>query len=371
MGYIQRRYSKYKNIVSIHACSTKTGVNIPELRQIIIEASLKQSFMPEEVPLRYCDFQAKLLSMRDLHKFPTITWQKFSEMAMGSNIDEASIPSVATYFNDLGTIAYFKEVDPSIVIIDPQWITKMFATIITTGGQALFVKNGILNVNDLAHLWKMHPVELHPYMLSLLEQFEVIYRIHNDPLDAVSNENKGAEEGENHLGKLVETEKLFVPCLLDDNPEPTVLASHWSPYHTDETVFGRVYKFDFLFRGFFPLLTVRFLRSNTWEASYYWRNGIILRGKNSEEAGIKARLTLTDDLQLTLYIRGKGESRKQLSSMLSITNTLISDWLKKEAKIFVPCIRCLRYEVLCTLSPCPYLSIYIQIFKCKYRYQFF
>ena len=91
-----------------------------------------------------------------------------------------------------------------------------------------------------------------------------------------------------------------------------------------------MYKFDFLFRGFFPLLTVRFLRAKNWITSFYWRTGIILQvsgclqkkkegkrkresafiidlfffqDKRPEKKDIRARMLLTDELQLTLSLR--------------------------------------------------------------------
>jgi hypothetical protein len=223
----------------------------------------------------------------------------------------------------------------------------MFATIVTTGGHASFVKHGILRSDDFFQLWKGHPTELHPYMLSLLEQFEVVHRLDFDS----SSSPSVAPSSSSSAVTPVKMSAVFVPCLLDDVADSSVLATHWPPYKSDETVFGRVYKFKFLFRGFFPLLTVRFLRSNTWAAEYYWRNGIILRAVSD---AVTARLVLTDELQLTLYLRGGPDTTRTLSSLLSLTNALISDWLRKEAEVFAPCIRCLRHEVFFShLFPLP------------------
>ena len=51
---------------------------------------------------------------------------------------------------------------------------------------------------------------------------------------------------------------------------------------------------------------------------------------------------LSDELQLTLYVRGNGDNIEPLRSILDMINELISEWLKKRAEVFVPCIRCLR-----------------------------
>lgn len=57
--------------------------------------------------------------------------------------------------NDLGTIVFFN--DPKfglndLIILDPQWLTKLMSTLITT--KPNFVKNGILLHSNLNQIWK-------------------------------------------------------------------------------------------------------------------------------------------------------------------------------------------------------------------------
>ena len=46
------------------------------------------------------------------------------------------------FLNDIGTVSYFPDIDDNFVILKPQWMTDMFATICTLKHN--FVKNGIL-----------------------------------------------------------------------------------------------------------------------------------------------------------------------------------------------------------------------------------
>ena len=48
-----------------------------------------------------------------------------------------------------------------MVILDPQWLTNLMSSIITFKHR--FVKDGILNVSDLVHIWRPpeYPNELH------------------------------------------------------------------------------------------------------------------------------------------------------------------------------------------------------------------
>jgi hypothetical protein len=63
----------------------------------------------------------------------------------------------------------------SVVILQPQYITKIMATIITT--KQNFVKEGVVVVKNLfGQVWRQFPEKLHPMLLALLETFEVVFR---------------------------------------------------------------------------------------------------------------------------------------------------------------------------------------------------
>jgi hypothetical protein len=61
----------------------------------------------------------------------------------------------------------------NIVVLDPQWLTKVMATVFTT--KQSFSKNGILPHSNLAQIWRppSFPPELHPFLLQLLHQFDI------------------------------------------------------------------------------------------------------------------------------------------------------------------------------------------------------
>jgi hypothetical protein len=63
----------------------------------------------------------------------------------------------------------------SVVILQPQFITRIMATIITT--KQNFVKDGVVVVKNLFdQVWRQFPSRLHPMLLALLETFEVVFR---------------------------------------------------------------------------------------------------------------------------------------------------------------------------------------------------
>ncbi len=76
----------------------------------------------------------------------------------------------------------------SLVVLDPQWLTKVMAQVITT--KKLFVQNGIMEHKHLGFTWKApeFPSFLHAPLLSLLQSFEVLFRLEggSDPLSGKS-----------------------------------------------------------------------------------------------------------------------------------------------------------------------------------------
>lgn len=60
--------------------------------------------------------------------------------------------TAVAFLHDLGAILYFKEVDSNVVILNPQWVAQLFATIITF--KHSFARDGLLCRSDLHGLWK-------------------------------------------------------------------------------------------------------------------------------------------------------------------------------------------------------------------------
>jgi hypothetical protein len=77
------------------------------------------------------------------------------------------------------------------IIIDPQWLAKIMATLISFKNQW---KSGIVPASILPKIWTEFPVEIHSMILQLLETFEVIYKVKN-----------ASQE---------QSEDIIIPCLL-------------------------------------------------------------------------------------------------------------------------------------------------------------
>jgi len=319
---ISATYSKrfQKNIKGCYFVSNESMKGIPELKQRVIDLALEQEFMPDFIPLSYLALEEKLLGAKQSKYPPVLTWSEYVRLAIECEIDEGDLITATHFLNDLGSLAYFSDKDEDLkdmVVVDPQWITKTFATIISL--KLGFVRNGVLKISDLPQIWKepVYEKSMHNALIKMLEKFQVVSRL-------VIN---GADS-------------LLIPCMLPDvPPEESMYESVWPQYEDGVAQLGRSYYFEFLPLGFFSRLIVRFLQS-LYRPLLYWASGIIL-AKDTERVSLTVTRTTYDlPICLRLLIRG-AEPGKHLVHLVDSIDTLISDWLKFKADIKVPCTHCI------------------------------
>lgn len=195
-----------------------------------------------------------------------------------------------------------------IVVLDPQWLTKVMATVrlpllerslslsppvcvcltlfyfqqqVFTTKQS-FAKNGILPHSILPQIWRppAYPPELHPFLIKLLHQFDIAITL-NIKVVALSRNcalRVVTETGRTERGVLnwmqgTEEDYSLLPSLLPEEP-PQDLRVLWplkKPGEISDMIeFGRNYSFDFIPKGFFAKIMVRIL-SLKLQAACYWR----------------------------------------------------------------------------------------------------
>jgi hypothetical protein len=157
-----------------------------------------------------------------------------------------------------------------IVILDPQFITDLLSTIITT--KHTFVKGGILLHKNLEHIWRdpqQFPKSLHPLFLALLEKFELSFPL-DAPKKAPSTEEVDLEG------------KSLIPSLLSADA-PIDLPVIWEKILSKGGKYmDRYVQLAFIPSGFIARLLIRLFRYAE-SVYYYWKNGAILSRQNQEE----------------------------------------------------------------------------------------
>ena len=110
--------------------------------------------MPDRIALSFLALEEKLMGAQQTLNPPTLNFADYSSMALDCNISENNILTATKFLNDLGSLVYFSDKDEGLndlVVVDPQWITKTFATVVSL--KFGFIRDGIMKVSDLPHIW--------------------------------------------------------------------------------------------------------------------------------------------------------------------------------------------------------------------------
>ena len=178
------------------------------------------------------------------------------ELASNANFkDEEQLLRATHFLNDLGSLVFFEndKTYERLIVLDPQWLTSMFASVITTSHK--YIRDGTLPHKALKQIWKppTYPEHLHPHLIALLEQFEIL-------LDLPPDENDQEP-----------LKRYLVPSLLPEEKPPIDLL--WLK-HDDQLQYCRNITLEFIPNGLFSRFMVRFLHFAD-KPLKYWRQGVL------------------------------------------------------------------------------------------------
>jgi hypothetical protein len=117
------------------SCVTDEGVT--KLREGI-EAMLRQHpYVHQNIPGSFLVLEQLVIEERQKSLQPVLSWSGFRTLATSCSIkDEETVLRAAEFLNQMGAIVHFTE-DPELhdlVVLDPQWLSDVFCTLITTKG---------------------------------------------------------------------------------------------------------------------------------------------------------------------------------------------------------------------------------------------
>lgn len=167
-------------------------------------------------------------------------WSEYKQMAKLFLIDnKEDLKNVTTLLHNLGSIIYFShnrkvqymlddcacDNSPNawqlrgVVVLHAQWLMDLMATIMTTRHD--YTKDGILKKSSLPYIWKppRFPEQLYPFMISLLDAFEISFDISG------KHESDGSSPDPEAQREAADALRL-IPSLLPEDP-PADLESLW------------------------------------------------------------------------------------------------------------------------------------------------
>jgi len=320
----EKYYTRFPNIKSIKLVSCTNGKGITSLRETLEDIVISQPNMGESLPRSYMLLENLVKEETKKRVIPTIPWSEFIQLGSICTItDEAELLRATMFLNQLGSLVYFPK-EPGLkqfVILDPQWITTMLSSIITT--KHSYAKDGILMHKSLKQIWRppQYPNHLHTHLISLLEKFEISFNVSQD------------SSFENGMS--------LIPSLLS-NERPPAFSTMWQPYDPTQQQFGRIYQFEFIPNGFFSRLMVRILNFARSEVKCYWKNGMLLQHDQNEQIFLELNHTKKS---LTFMVRGSFLNSATLSrDVIETIQSLLDDSFQLPTQIYIPCVHCLQFK---------------------------
>jgi len=158
---------------------------------------------------------------------------------------------VMKFLQSAGALLYFDHVKSGIadlVFLDPQFLCKIFADIVSPGHRC--VVNGVLDRKHIPQIWKRYNCILQEKLLSLLRYFEIAI-----PLPRSRGGNFS----------------ILIPSFLPAK-KPFNFSKFWR-YDESCHHYLRKWKFEFLPLGFFAKLIVRLMHTPSVHVLCYWRDG--------------------------------------------------------------------------------------------------
>lgn len=309
--------SKFRNlsIIGFTPFSSATGFNLKTLLERLDSATVMQPFMGEPLPTMYLALEDAVFAERRRVP-PVMSWDEYSKLGTSCGLlREDELLRASSLLHEMGSLFFFRPEKGSVknvlVVLDPQWLTKMMSQIITT--KKSFVKNGVLEHKDLGFIWKApeYPSSLHGQLLQLLQSFDVCYR-----MDAGADIMAG---------------RSLIPVLL-----PAFSGSMESLPRAGPEVFGRIFEFDFLPAGFFGRLTVRLLylavSKNIWSDVV-----VVCKGKATALVTVKG-ISISVEISAPAMVQ---DSLDLLRIVVQNIENLADDWFQIRSSTKIPCVHCM------------------------------
>jgi hypothetical protein len=334
----ETRQPKFEQLKNFIAVSCKTKRNLDVLQTQIINLAILQKV--EDYPRSFMVLENLLQAERTLRIPPVISLVEFEEMASACNIPRSGAKGVAEFLSDLGTIVYFSDVRQGLdnfIVLDPQWLTSLLATLITT--KKNFVKKGILELTELVHVWRapQFPSYLHDQILALLESFGVLHRLRSNPLCSLSNLDQARQRSftsSRNTPISISGMCVLIPCLLCPD-KPTNWETQWQSLRSRNTkCYERVYRYSFLPLGMFARLVSGVLEFTN--PILFYANGLITSTRTKNEH----MLMEFEQHSGELYIQICGESTPVhlIRLLVDSIEGLIQGWYSVSYIASVPCL---------------------------------
>lgn len=175
----QSRFPQIKDVFYV-SCKDNTGIS--KLRKCIKSLAIRLPLMKTTWLSSWMSVRRTLEERSKRENF--IQYQTYLEICASEGIGDDEALSLAKYLHDLGIVLFYND-DPllkNLVILSSEWGTDAVYKVLDEQERLLKGRNGILRMEDLPKIWTdtaRYPQRLHPYLLNLMEKFQLTFQIHS------------------------------------------------------------------------------------------------------------------------------------------------------------------------------------------------
>ena len=295
---------KYPNIKAILETSCADGHGIEDLRATIVREVAQLRDVYNLLPLTWFQVKEQLESMKE----DFISYSKYACLCQTQNVTkEDSQEQLIELLHNLGLVLNFQNhpILKDTSVLNPDWVTTGIYAILSD--ETLKTENkGLLTTADLDRILnsKRYPTKRHPYLTSLIQEFQLGFPLPNQP------------------------DQFLLPGLLPkDEPEDTDL--------TGDTL-GFQYHYRILPESIisrFIVLTHSRIHSRT-----YWRSGVMLAYTEGADSYNIARIKADpEDKKIFIAIDGRESTRRLFLAIIrDAFNTIHNSFSNLEVSECVP-----------------------------------
>lgn len=168
---------QFPQILDLYEVSNKTGAGIDTLRQAITAAAANLPLMGEIWPESWLRLAESVRQAKGNYATPKQLWDQMAK----TGVSDDGKPVLANWLHELGDILFFQDKPDlnDLVILKPQWVTDYISKVLSA--EAVINNFGIFTRDCMDQLWHDLNPGLRDHFLELMEQFDLSYKIPEDP----------------------------------------------------------------------------------------------------------------------------------------------------------------------------------------------
>jgi internalin A len=294
-------------LVGLHEVDSRTRKAIDPLRRAIAEQIA--AIVPEEgqnIGQQWIDVRKALTRRPE----PQLSYQQVVALGASHGVEEAQVSTLLGLLHEKGLLIHYTR-DwwlRDVVVLQPDWLTRAISAVLDD--PVTEKAGGMLEHSRLRGLWqdqppdKSYPVASHPYLLRMMEAFDISYRLDSEY---------------SLIGQRVPSGQPDLPWTLDDEPPPKMRA------------LSVVCRLSEPVAGLMPWLIVR---NHDYAMNLHWQQGTFLRMPQHKS---EALLCLIDDRQLAMTVHAPFPEYFFHVLLGSVETLIRHRWRGLSYELAVPC----------------------------------